>query len=644
MQRAERDATQSGERGLRRRRLVVAAIGLAMVVALVVVTYRHFHGTGETVNQNEKSGGLITAAGNAADLALPPIALSAYLNTTSQATYVGSQNCRQCHDDEHATYSQTAHSRSLDRVTADREPPDGQFAHAESRMRYEAHRQDDRLWHRESLDLEGKTIELSDRPLAYRVGSGRFARTYLAEIDGFLVQSPLTWYASAEAWRMSPGYDTPEHLGFTRNANDDCLFCHAGQTTNPGGTLSRIEVQELAIGCERCHGPGSLHVARHQSGQPLGAMETDLTIVNPRSLSRELSESICQQCHLESLGSALLPGRSRDDFRPGLRWTDLCVNYDAQLPSGQMTVTGHVQQMHRSRCYQESSTLTCITCHDLHAPPTPAERPQRYRAACLSCHEDASCKLAPAARQERNANDCAACHMPSSATEVPHVAFTHHRIGIHSTDPDEPLNEHATPPFAAVLDVDHLPPVHRQRTLGLAYLRRYAHSGQDPRLVWYRQQAEELLGSVFAQGLQDESVLAGLGVIAGANGDLTQAEALAERALASGRLSPDEGVTARDLLANVLVKQQRFQEAERLLVELTRLRRDASDGIRLAYCREQRGNTAGAIAALEAVAAIDPRMPESYEVLAQLHGKLGDFQNQRHCRDRALILRARTAQ
>ena len=45
---------------------------------------------------------------------------------------------------------------------------------------------------------------------------------------------------------------------------------------------------------------------------------------------------------------------------------------------------------------------------------------------------------APAER-ESLANDCVQCHMPHSPTDIPHLAFTHHRIGIYDNPPAAPL-------------------------------------------------------------------------------------------------------------------------------------------------------------------------------------------------------------
>ena len=117
---------------------------------------------------------------------------------------------------------------------------------------------------------------------------------------------------------------------------------------------------------------GALHVERHTAGER-GTGDVDYTIVNPSHLSRELSEAICQQCHLPATTSVPARGRDLTDFRPGRRLEDFWHVYQVAGKNTTMKVVGHVEQLHLSRCYQESKTLTCLTCHDPH-DEEPADR------------------------------------------------------------------------------------------------------------------------------------------------------------------------------------------------------------------------------------------------------------------------------
>ena len=65
-------------------------------------------------------------------------------------------------------------------------------------------------------------------------------------------------------------------------------------------------------------------------------------------------------------------------------------------------------------------------------------------------------------------DNCVACHMPQSPTEIPHFAFTHHRIGLH--DVDQPPVDKGIESLVPLVDLSHLPKIEQDRLLGLAYL------------------------------------------------------------------------------------------------------------------------------------------------------------------------------
>ena len=49
--------------------------------------------------------------------------------------------------------------------------------------------------------------------------------SYLINHDGYLFQSPITWYPQKRMWDLSPGYATRHHH-FARPVTAECLFCH----------------------------------------------------------------------------------------------------------------------------------------------------------------------------------------------------------------------------------------------------------------------------------------------------------------------------------------------------------------------------------------------------------------------------------
>jgi predicted CXXCH cytochrome family protein len=564
-----------------------------------------------------------------------PARTTEFLNTGSEVKYIGSEACRNCHAEHTETFRHSAMGRSMAEIDLTREPPDATFDHPMSKRRYEVRRRDGKLWHRELLLTSasaGGEIVLSEYPVKYVVGSGHHSLTYLVESDGFLMESPVTWYRSSDQWGMSPGYDAPEQIGFQRETGQSCLICHAGHSRALGGSIHRMEITEAAIGCERCHGPGALHVELHREKKSSAktADSIDHTIVNPAHLSRDLSEAVCQQCHLSGGAGILARGTKLDDFRPGLRLQDFRRDYGLENDDKDMTVVGHVEQMHHSRCYQNSTEFSCVTCHSPHGETEAKSRVAHYKSICLKCHQEENCKVAPARRTRESAeNDCVHCHMPQSKTDIPHLAFTHHRVGIHDAkaadEAGSPGDAGGLGTLAPILDLEGVSRLDKKLSLGLAYLEASNRQGYAKWLKRFEGEALSLLTEVKASGLQDGMVDSGLARVR-YRLNLPEVAEYAEAALRDPELSAEFRCYSLFILADQYHRQGRDLEAIPLLKQLGELRRDAPQWLLRAECERAIGNQAAMEESLQAAVRIDPRLWHVHQALAEIYQNKGDAQ------------------
>src|SRR5439155_16222865 len=227
------------------------------------------------------------------------------------------------------------------------------FTH--SGLQYLVERRRERIVHRETLaNSKRNVLAQIEQEVAYVLGSGTRGRAYLINRDGYLFQSPISWYTQKNAWDLSPNYAN-ENQHFERPINSECLSCHSNYADAVENTINRFRepiFRGHAIGCERCHGPGELHVQFHQAN-PNWPGGDDYTIVHPGKLDAPERESVCQQCHLQGWTRVLRAGRQSFDFRPGLPmhlfWS---VFVRPPTTEEEQKAVSQVEQMVASKCFR----------------------------------------------------------------------------------------------------------------------------------------------------------------------------------------------------------------------------------------------------------------------------------------------------
>ncbi len=370
---------------------------------------------------------------------------SSYANTRPEVTPVRDATCARCHAEIAQSYRQHPMGRSLAPIAlapaTGADDGSGRVLFEAQGLEYSIEKRDGRVIHQETRrDAAGRIIARNEAEVQFAVGSGTQGVGYLIERDGFLFQSPITWYARERRWDLSPTYhEVNRH--FDRAIAPGCLYCHANRVEPVEGTVNRYRppiFRGHAIGCERCHGPGELHVK-----SPMVVDGRDATIVNPAKLEPALRDAVCEQCHLTGHQRVVRLDRRAEDFRPGLPFQRFWTVVEPSAAPAEDRLVGQVEQMHESRCFRASGgRLGCISCHDPHRLPSRGEEATYYRDRCLECHADRGCRLPTTARLARSRDDdCVGCHMPrSGSSDILHAAVTNHRIprqaGAKAGEPD----------------------------------------------------------------------------------------------------------------------------------------------------------------------------------------------------------------
>lgn len=352
--------------------------------------------------------------------------------------FVGSQACVACHAEisqQFAAHPMRLSARPIaDDEWLEEQPPLPATIPGKQRV-LEISLASGQMIHSEQMfDAQGERIYKQEHPQQLVVGSGRVARAYLERRGDLLFMSPINWYHKSNSWDLAPAYRPDDVRRFDRRVQDECAVCHMGNIDRLGhqpDTFPTASVHELAISCERCHGPASTHV-EFQSADASSQRSVSDQIVNPAKLDAERRDAVCFQCHLEAAARIVRRDKSPLDFQAGMKLSDvwLILDQGTQVSdSGRTRSVNHVQQMRDSRCYQGSAdNFTCTSCHDPHRVPAVADRADFYREKCLKCHNNQTCTEALPTRQAAQ-DDCTACHMPSlNSLNMSHVAQTDHRV------------------------------------------------------------------------------------------------------------------------------------------------------------------------------------------------------------------------
>lgn len=321
--------------------------------------------------------------------------------------YLGADACRECHEEKHSGFIQTAHYQTSAIVgTA---AMHGHFAGPESSMTtsdralsFTMSRQGDKYLQR----LNFADYQL-DFPLNVVTGSAKTGQTYLYWHRDELFQAFASYLSELDEWIPSPGYGD-NTVDYSRRIRMECLECHVTYIEQKRAPNTYFPQSAIwGISCERCHGPGREHVEFHRA-HPDDKVARH--IAEPSDLSRQRQLDICAQCH----SGAVTFVRGAFEFRPG---DDLARFHRVNNPNAQgvggIHTSNQLTRLSMSKCFTESQ-MTCTSCHNPHL--NQRGNREAFTASCLICHQSEHCgmfkKLGSAV-----ADNCIDCHMPIGDNE-----------------------------------------------------------------------------------------------------------------------------------------------------------------------------------------------------------------------------------
>jgi tetratricopeptide (TPR) repeat protein len=350
------------------------------------------------------------------------------LPADTQATFVGSQSCIECHQDYYDQWKGSHHDLAMDRATPETvlgDFDDVQFEHFGIRSRM--FRRDGKYM----VHTEGPDGQMADFEVQYVFGVTPLQQ-YMVEFDrpadmqeneiARLQVLRICWDTERQEWFYLPPPDVRDEklapndelhwTGVAQRWNNMCADCHSTNLQKNFDVATKTyhtTFSEIDVSCEACHGPGSVHNELARQNSLFWDRKLGYGLARLKD-SQEAQIQSCAPCH--SRRRHVHPG-----FQPGDNYYDCFDNEllgrDTYHADGQILDEVYVYSSFvQSKMYHND--IRCSDCHDVHT--TRLKYPGNQ--VCTSCHQHPAGKYDSPSHHHHQPGStgslCAECHMPET--------------------------------------------------------------------------------------------------------------------------------------------------------------------------------------------------------------------------------------
>ena len=323
------------------------------------------------------------------------------------ATFVGGETCKTCHEDEFASWKDSHHDQAMkiaDSLTVLGDFDNATFTHNNVTSTFFKKEGD------YYVNTEGEDGSYKDYKIVYTFGFTPLQQYIVAFPNGEYNCLLTAWDAVEKKWyHLQPHLDIVHDewinwSGGSQRWNTMCADCHSTNLHKNYNTETHeftTTFDEINVSCEACHGPGSAHNAYYENEKRTGIPPK---IHMPTGMPSKKVVDNCARCHSRRSQIAKYydyKGEFLDHYYPSLLEAPT-YELDGQIKDEDYVYGSFVQ----SKMY--GLGISCRDCHDVHSLKLKKEG----NNLCMTCHTpNYNTAEHHFHKENTEASQCINCHM-----------------------------------------------------------------------------------------------------------------------------------------------------------------------------------------------------------------------------------------